>query len=230
MGPGERHRASAIIVAGGASTRMGFDKVWADLCGRPLLAWSLLAFGRCQAVDELILVVAAASVERGEGLAAELGLAARVVAGGPRRRDSVRNGLELADGDWVLVHDAARPLVQADLIERGLAAARETGGAIAALPEPNTLKHVEGGKIVETLDRSHVWIAQTPQVFRRDLLLEAHRRSDEDATDDAALVEALGVPVRVYEGAHANIKVTTPVDLQFAALLAGKGPRPEGWP
>jgi 2-C-methyl-D-erythritol 4-phosphate cytidylyltransferase len=198
---------------------MGFDKLWADLNGRPVLAWSLNAFARCPRVSALVVVVAPAAREQTVGLLERMGVKADVVEGGLRRRDSVRAGLEVASTEWVVVHDAARPALTPDLIEEGLEAAKETGAAIAAVRETNTVKRVVEGRVEATLDRASLWSAQTPQVFRRELLLEGHRRSDLEATDDAALVEMLGVTVKVYEGAYANIKVTTPVDLQLAALL-----------
>lgn len=214
---------TAIVVGGGASTRMGFDKVWADLRGRPLLAWPLLTLANCELVDQIILVIADQTQARARTLMSEMGIQAAVVAGGARRRDSVFAGLQVAQGNWVLIHDAARPLLASDLIVRGIEAAKETGAAIAAVPETNTVKRVRGYQVEETLDRSTVWAAQTPQVFRRDLLVDAYRRADFDATDDAALVEAMGVTVKVYEGSYANIKVTTPIDLQLAAILLSQG-------
>ena len=221
-------QVAGVIVAGGSSTRMGFDKLWADLAGKPLVAWSLLAFSECEAIDQLVLVASSDNLVKAEELVRDLAIEAEVVLGGAARRDSVLAGLELTEGRWVVIHDAARPLVESDLIVRGLEAARETGAAIAGMPETSTIKRVQGGEIIETLDREALWAAQTPQVFRRELLLEAHRRAGGPATDDAVLVEALGVKVRVYEGAYANIKVTTPVDLQLAALLlsARRGFRP----
>jgi 2-C-methyl-D-erythritol 4-phosphate cytidylyltransferase len=147
-----------------------------------------------------------------------------VCPGGPRRRDSVRLGLEaLGECRWVVVHDGARPLVTAALIEAGLAAAAETGAAIAAVPLADTLKDVaEDGLIRRTLDRRNLWAAQTPQVFDYDLLREAHRLAEGDATDDAALVEALGRRVKVFPGSPRNLKVTTAADLALAQALAAK--------
>ena len=127
-----------------------------------------------------------------------------VVAGGETRQDSVRAGLDAAeDAAIVAIHDAARPLVTPELIERGVAIARETGAALCAIPSRDTVKQVDGDPPVvrATPDRAHMWLAQTPQVFDRALLLDAHARATSTATDDAALVEAAGHAVRVYEGA-----------------------------
>ncbi|MDZ4278345.1 MAG: 2-C-methyl-D-erythritol 4-phosphate cytidylyltransferase, partial [Dehalococcoidia bacterium] len=140
-----------------------------------------------------------------------------------RRQDSVRAGLEaLGPCQWVVVHDGARPLVTKELIERGLAEAQATGASCCALPVPDTVKEAdEAGDIARTLDRSRLWLAQTPQTFRYELLLKAHEQAAGAATDDAALVEALGVKVRLYEGSPRNLKVTTPEDLGIVrALLA----------
>ena len=139
-------------------------------------------------------------------------------------------GLEaLGPCAWVVVHDGARPLVTPQLIEEGLAAARETGAAVCGLPAGDTVKRVdEQGQVMRTLDRRRLWLVQTPQVFRYDILREAHERSRRTATDDAALVERLGHRVRVYPGSSRNLKVTTPEDLALAeALLKSARPRIE---
>lgn len=208
----------------------GIDKLWAPVAGadgrrRPLLAYSLAAFEACPAVDRLVLVTANDGLERARALVGDDSFAkvCAVVPGGATRQDSVRTGLEaLRRCHWVVVHDGARPLVTEELIERGLEEARETGASCCALPLPDTLKEGdEAQHVVRTLDRSRLWLAQTPQVFSYDLLLKAHRQAESEATDDAALVEALGVKVRLYRGAPRNLKVTTQDDLALVeALLA----------
>ena len=233
----------AIIVAAGGSTRMGpsthstgsgqagsgqaVDKLFALLGGQPLLLRALQPFQESPLVDRIVLVLSAANLERGRALADACGIGKLTAAceGGPRRQDSVRLGLEaLGPCEWVLVHDGARPLVSAALIERGLAAARETGAAVPAIPLADTLKlAAPDGTVERTLDRSRLWAAQTPQVFRYDLLLRAHREVTAEVTDDAAMLEALGLPVRLYEGSPANIKVTTPDDLRLAEALLEAG-------
>ena len=218
----------AVIVAAGRSRRMaGADKLWSPLPdGRPLLARPVAVFDSCPVIDRIVLVVSRDAVGRAQELVLEEGLAkvCAVVAGGARRQDSVRAGLEaLGTCEWVVVHDAARPLVTADLIERGLEAARATGASSCALPVPDTIKEADDkGTVVHTLDRSRLWLVQTPQTFRYDLLLKAHRHAEGEATDDAALVEALGVHVQLYQGSPRNLKVTTLEDLALVeALLAG---------
>jgi len=216
----------AIIAAAGRSKRMGGgDKLFAVVGGKPLLAHTLSAFDGCRGVDRVVLVLSPENMERGKELVAEAGFSkvAAVCQGGERRQDSVCNGLEpLASCQWVVVHDGARPLVTAALIERGLEAAKKTGAAIAALPIGDTVKEVEPPDIIgHTLARGRLWAAQTPQVFRYDILRQAHQQAQGEATDDAALVEKLGYQVRVFEGSPRNIKVTTAADLAVVeALLA----------
>lgn len=224
-----REETGAVIVAAGRGERMdGADKLWAPLTDaggatRPLLAYSLRAFQSCSAIDRIVLVVAAGAGERARALARSEGLdkVCAVVPGGARRQDSVRAGLEaLAPCDWVAVHDGARPLVTPELIERGIEAARETGASCCAVPAADTVKEADENLLaVRTLDRRRVWLAQTPQTFRYDLLLDAHRRCESDATDDASMVEALGVKVRLYEGSRRNMKVTTQEDLALVQAL-----------
>jgi len=216
---------TAIIVAAGRSERMdGLDKVFAPLAGRPLLAWTLAAFRKCDDVDDMVIVARPRSVMKVEALAREwrFDKVRDVVSGGAARQDSVRAGLDAArHAEIVVVHDAARPLVTPELISEGVALARETGAALCAVPARDTLKEVDGHPpvVTATLDRSRIWLAQTPQAFRRELLIEAHARASAPATDDAALVEALGHAVRVYRGDESNLKVTTPEDLILAEAL-----------
>jgi 2-C-methyl-D-erythritol 4-phosphate cytidylyltransferase len=134
----------------------------------------------------------------------------------------VRIGVEAANGAAIVaIHDAARPLVSPDLITRGVEVAREMGAAFCAVPSRDTVKEVDpdAATVLATHDRSRIWLAQTPQVFDRALLLRAHAASSSPATDDAALVEALGEPVRVYEGDARNIKITTRDDIMIAETL-----------
>jgi 2-C-methyl-D-erythritol 4-phosphate cytidylyltransferase len=215
--------AWAVIVAAGRSARMdGVDKLFTTLAGRPLLAWTVGAFQRSRSVDAIVVVTAEDRVERVTSLVSEWRFTKvrDVVVGGAERQHSVRAGVEaVAGADVVAIHDGARPLVTPDLIERGVTLARETGAAICAVPSSDSVKEVDGEIVRAAHDRSRIWLAQTPQVFERELLLEAHARAEGVATDDAALVEALGREVRVYEGDAANIKVTTHEDLLIAETL-----------
>ena len=220
-------KVGAVIVAAGTSTRMGgIDKVFAPLNGEPLLAKVMTVFQNCHSVDEIVLVLAKKSLEQGRTLVKERGWpkVVAVCSGGPRRQDSVKEGLRrLVDCEWVLIHDGARPCVSTDLIERGLIAAQESGAAIAGVPVKDTIKIVSRrGFVQQTPARQCLWAAQTPQVFRYDLIAEAYRQIDEEVTDDAALVEKLGHKVEVYMGSYHNIKVTTPEDLAVAEVLLQK--------
>lgn len=218
-----RPKVGAIIVGAGASSRMGgVDKIFAPLAGRPLVAHSLQAFQECPEVDRVVLVLGREATERGRALVAELGACkvVAVVAGGARRQDSVRQGLAaVGDCEWVVIHDAARPLVTVTLIRAGILAARDTGAAVCAIPCHDTLKRAEARRVVGTLERRGVWQAQTPQVFRLGLLLWAHDQVTEDVTDDAAMVEMVGADVVVYEGSPLNVKVTVPEDLALAEAI-----------
>jgi len=226
--PAQTESVGAIIAAAGRGQRFGEgDKLFAPLAGRPLIAHTLMAFEVCQAVNTVVLVLAEENLERGCRLVDTTGFdkVAVICPGGPRRQDSVRLGLEaLPECRWVVVHDGARPLVSATLIEAGLAAAAEMGAAIAAVPLADTLKEVTGGGLItRTLDRRNLWAAQTPQVFDYELLREAHGRAQGEVTDDAALVEALGRRVRVFPGSPRNLKVTTAADLALAQTLVAQG-------
>lgn len=215
--------SGAVIVGAGASERMrGVDKVFAPLAGRPLVLHSLLAFEQCPEVERVVLVLAREALEQGQALVAEAGLrkVSAVVAGGDRRQDSVRLGLQaLGDCGYVAVHDAARPLLTPDLVSDGLEAAQRTGAAVCAVPCRDTVKQAEGRRVQRTLDRGSLWLVQTPQVFRLGLLLWAHEQVSDDVTDDAAMVEMVGGDVALYEGSPLNIKVTVPEDLLLAEAL-----------
>ena len=214
---------SVIFPAAGEGRRMnaGKNKVLLELMGKPILVRTLLRFSECPAVDDFIVVVGEEDVELVERELQKVGglKPFRVVAGGSERQYSVRNGLAALhpDADVVLVHDAARPLVSVKTIEAVTAEAWRSGAAIAAVRAKNTIKVVRGDGVVErTPERANLWEVQTPQGFRRDILEAAYRRVEADGflgTDDAGLVERMGLPVRVVEGSYRNIKVTTPEDL-----------------
>lgn len=223
--------AVAVIPAAGAGVRMGAErpKQFLLLSGRSILSVTLEAFERCPVIETVVLVApkeAVSACEREIVMGGGLTKVSRVVPGGARRQDSVRLGVEACPSgcDLVVVHDGVRPLVREDLIERILVAARAHGAAVAALPARETVKQVREGAWVErTLDRRGLWMVQTPQAFFRSDLLAAHRKALEEdweeLPDDASLVERIGVPVRVVEGAEDNIKVTTPNDLALARFL-----------
>jgi len=212
---------------------MGADKLWLDVAGRPLLAWTLSAVAAAHCADAVCVV---APEERWDSLrqvAAGIGMPdLRLVEGGVHRQDSVRAGLLAVPGsELVLVHDAARPLCPPDVFRRVLDTAREHGAATAAVPVVDSIKRVAaGGVVLASLDRDELVAVQTPQGFRAELLLAAHRRAladDVRADDDCALVERLGVEVRWVMGDAANLKVTRPIDLDAVrAAAAAEVPRP----
>jgi len=219
-------KTGVVIVGAGSSQRMGRDKVFISLAGKPLLAWSVDFCQTCKLVDQIAIVLDEAKLDLGRKLAAERGWSKvlEICAGGKRRQDSVRQGLnELEDCDWVVIHDSARPFLTTDLIRDGLEAAQVTGAAVAAVPIKDTVKLGGSDMMVsKTLNRQELWAVQTPQVFRFDIIAEAHEQIKEDVTDDASMVEHLGRKVKLYMGSYNNIKITTPEDLALAELIAGK--------
>jgi 2-C-methyl-D-erythritol 4-phosphate cytidylyltransferase / 2-C-methyl-D-erythritol 2,4-cyclodiphosphate synthase len=218
---------TAIIAAAGEGRRLGapLPKQLLDIGGRSILERSVAAFASHPRVDEVIVVLPAAlAAAPPDWLGDSTRLTAvRIVAGGERRQDSVANAFDNVPpgSDVVLVHDAARPFVTSELISRAIDGAAQYGAAIAALPVRDTVKRVASGDpplITATLPRETIYLAQTPQAFRRDVLKAAVAlgRSGAEATDEAMLVEQAGHPVHVIEGDPANVKITTPEDLQRA--------------
>ncbi len=210
-----------MIAAAGSGQRLGAGgpKAFVEVAGRPLLSWSLDAFGAATTIAEIVV---AAPPGRQDPVA-ELGVVA--VAGGEHRSESVANALALCSGEFVVVHDAARPLVTPGLIDaivEELAADNDAAGVIAATRVTDTIKQVgDAGQVERTLDRSGLWAVQTPQAFRADALREALADPDSlhAASDDAMLVERRGGRVVVHSTSPGNIKVTTPFDLRAAELL-----------
>jgi 2-C-methyl-D-erythritol 4-phosphate cytidylyltransferase len=207
-------QSAIVLVAAGASTRMGFPKLWTELAGRPLLAYALDA-ARAAGPAELVLVVGADRLPDARAAAPD----AVVVAGGARRRDSVAAGLAATSAEWLAIHDAARAFAPPSLYAQGLVAAAETGAAIPGVPLKDTIKRLARGHVIATPRRGEHVAVQTPQVFRRDLLERALALTDEDVTDEAALVEQLGIEVAVFEGDERAFKVTTPLDFALARAL-----------
>ena len=195
-----------IVPAAGAGERLGADgpKAFAVLGGRPMVEWSLDVLR--EACDRVVVAVPADRADPPD-----------FVAGGATRSESVRAALNAApEAEIVVVHDAARPMVTVDLVRRCLDALGDHDGVIAAIPVTDTVKDVEGGEVIGTPDRGRLWAAQTPQVFRADVL---RRAMGAEATDDASLVEAAGGRVRMVEGFPENFKVTTALDMRIAEML-----------
>lgn len=223
-------RAIAILVAAGPGTRLGagVPKAFVPLAGEALYLHSLRALARASAIDAAVVVVPPARLDEARRAVADAvpALRTRVVAGGAERADSVRAGLEAAgDADVIAVHDAARPFVAARVVDEVVAAAAQHGAAISAVPAIDTVKMVDDdGVITATPDRARVWLAQTPQAFRADLLRRAHAQGGGvAATDDAVLVEMLGESVRVVAGDAGNRKITSAEDLRWAEWVLRQG-------
>ncbi|MGH2607832.1 MAG: IspD/TarI family cytidylyltransferase [Tepidiformaceae bacterium] len=214
-------KVDCVIVAAGSSTRFGADKLLADLAGRPVLAWSLAAFESLAELGCLTVVANADRVPEIAGLAREWAgkSCVSVVAGGERRRDSVEAGVLACSSRYVAIHDGARPLVTTDLIGRVVAAAEGKPGAIAAIPMTDTIKEARGGVITGHPDRFLLWAAQTPQVVLRQAWLDAAAMSDNDETDDAAMLARLGLECVIVPGDADNIKITRPLDLEIARAI-----------
>lgn len=233
-----RAEADAIVVAAGSSSRMdGLDKLEVEFGGRPLLAWSLAAVAAAQEVGRIVVVAAAPRRRDLEAASWLPGKVVAVVPGGARRQESVHAGYAaLAAGDdppgtdrVLLVHDGARPLVSPALVSAVARATAEHGAAIPVLAVAETIKRVDGNLVGETVDRSGLATAQTPQGVRSGLLARAYERfpaaGPETWTDEAALLEACKIPVHAIPGEPDNLKVTVPADLaRVEAVLLGGGP------
>ncbi len=224
---------TAIIVAAGSSQRMGFDKLFADLAGRPVVAWSVAAFQASEAVDGIVLVT---RPER-EVLFREMAQRwnwtklRAILPGGAQRHLSVWNGLQTVaaerkeedDAAFVAVHDGARPLITPDMIARCLGLAREAGAACCAAPVSDTLKRADADRrICGGVDRANLWAVQTPQIFALPLLLRAYQTvidAGETVTDETSALEGIGAPVALLNSGDFNLKITYPPDLELARHL-----------
>lgn len=230
---GKTGRATVIVAAGGSGTRMGGGKAkqYLLLGDAPLLVHVLRRFQDSPGVGRVILVVPGGDIpyvrrEIVEGFG--LAKVSSIAPGGSERQDSVGNGLSLTgrDDEVILVHDGARPFVPLSLIDGIIDASYGTGAACPGIPLRDTVKAAEeNGYVRETLDRSRLWAVQTPQGFRREVLLKAFRKAEEDGfygTDEASLVERTGHPVRVIPGAWENIKITTREDLLLGEFILNR--------
>jgi len=228
-------KVAAIIPAAGSGIRMGLSspKQFYELGGDPILIHTLRVFQQIEAIGHIVVVVPTESCSWVEDLVQSNHLTKvyRVIAGGNERQDSVLFGLKVLpdDVELVLVHDGVRPFVPVRVVENCLQEAEKSGAAMAAIQVKDTLKAVSSQKVIEkTINRTDVWQAQTPQVAKKELLLEAYalaaEKKDFIATDEAGLLELLGCPVKVVEGSEKNIKITRPEDLILAeAILMERG-------
>ncbi len=221
---------TSVVPAAGKGLRLGspLPKTLIPLQGQPIIHWTVKALEQTTIVDTIVLVAPPDALDTFERLRREAKWqkVTAIVPGGDDRQQSVWKGLQAmpSETEWVIVHDGARPLVTPELITAVWEAAVEIGtAAIAALPCTETVKRsLDGAIVTETVNREQFWIAQTPQVFAAELLKEAHQKALQDGfvgTDDAVLVERLGIPVRLVMGDPKNLKITHPVDLLLAELV-----------
>jgi len=219
-----------LIPAAGAGRRMGggINKQYLELAGQPILARTLEVFEQHPLIDSILIIVSPAEIAfctEEIVVPGNYRKVAAVIAGGLERQDSVYCGLQACnadDEDLILIHDGARPLVSCEIIDRVIATAQQHGACLTAVPVKDTVKSVHKGCVVDTLDRTTLWLAQTPQAFRYDLIRAAYDRAAAlglRGTDDAQLVELAGFTVRVVQGDYRNLKITTPEDLPVAEQL-----------
>jgi 2-C-methyl-D-erythritol 4-phosphate cytidylyltransferase len=222
---------SAIIVAAGSSRRMGFDKLFAPLRGKPVLAHSVDAFEQTGEIGEIVIVTRAEQMRRLEKLAASEGWkkVKGLVEGGAERHLSVWAGLQAVSGSasFVAIHDGARPLTTPAVIQACLGLARQTGAACVAAPVPDTVKRAsETGIVVGSVERAGLWAMQTPQIFSTPVILQAYAAiisSGETVTDEVSAVQRMGVNIALLRNDEWNFKVTIPRDLELAEqVLASK--------
>ncbi len=222
-------KVSAIIPAAGSGERFGEVKQFKLFSGRPLIFHTLKLFLQSDYIDEIIVAVPSASVDstHRDVLSMSAGKPVKVVAGGTRRQDSVKNGIDVSDSHSTLVciHDAARPFVTEDLIQRSISACEFADGAVVGIPSKDTVKFSENGLIKETLDREKIWLAQTPQCFHKNKLLQALYNAEKEnliGTDESALMEAMGFSIKLVDGESNNFKITTKDDWIRAELVASR--------
>ena len=221
-------KIQAIIPSAGIGSRLKALtlKPLVMLDGKPIFIYCLETFESCSLIDSMIVVANSNGIEDFKVAIKESGLKKikAVVSGGKERFDSVRNGLRQVDVDTdiVLIHDGARPFVSVDLVEKCIKTAEESSAAIAAVAVKSTIKLVDlkSMTVERTLDRTKLWDTQTPQVFKKDIIVKAYDNMlQKNPTDDATLVEQMGAKVKIVEGSYDNIKITTPEDLRLAELL-----------
>ena len=219
------NQVSAIIPAAGAGTRFGEVKQFKLLAGRPLLFHSLKPFLASSIIQEVIVVVPenqTASIQR-DLISMSVGKLVKVVAGGVRRQDSVKNGLaHIESADYVMIHDGARPCVSVELIERAVKSMESADAAIPVVPITDTVKMLQGSEVGCTLDRSDLYFAQTPQVFKFTSIVGSHQLLTSGVTDDSSVVEILGGTVSTFDGDPENIKITNPIDIEIVEMILEK--------
>jgi 2-C-methyl-D-erythritol 4-phosphate cytidylyltransferase len=215
--------ADAIILAAGSSTRMGRDKLLMEVGGIPLVGWTVRAAVGAESVRRIIIVARADRIEAVRHELWHRDMPVTVVVGGPRRQDSVAAGVEAADGEILLIHDGARPLLTSGLFDRVAFAARANGAAVPVVPVPESMRRMTHGRIVSILDRTDLYRSQTPHGIQRRVLMEVYKSHDprgpKTFIDETTLVQSAGVVVSTVPGEPANLKVTLPGDEELAFAL-----------
>lgn len=213
----------AVIVAAGTGTRMGagINKVYLSLCGKSVLEHTVESFANSGAVDEIVIVTGIDDIDRARQITADCFVKCTIVAGGDTRQQSVMNGITATDCEFVAVHDGARALVTDAIITETINAAKIYGAAAPAVPPKDTIKVADkDGFISGTVERESAYLIQTPQVFRREELIKAHRAAQNiAATDDCMLIERMGRKIKITSGSYENIKLTTPEDMFTAERI-----------
>ena len=220
-------KVSAIILAAGSGSRFGEKKQFKELNGKPIWFYSLNTFIQSESVDELILVIPNDSLETLKQSQVFTSLNKtnniKLVSGGESRKDSVFNGLKVVKKaiDIVCIHDAARPFIKASYIKHSVEACSEFDGAIIAIPSVDTVKKVDKQIIKNTIDRESLWMAQTPQTFKKDKLLYAIKNSSHlNITDESMLMEEANFKIKLIEGDQSNFKITNEIDWELAKVMA----------
>tara|TARA_B100000131_G_scaffold46448_1_gene41304 strand:+ start:515 stop:1180 length:666 start_codon:yes stop_codon:yes gene_type:complete len=218
-------KISAIITAAGAGRRFGEKKQFKILCGSPLYFYSLKTFIKIKIIDEVILVVPSeikTLIEK--KVKTQFGENVKVISGGSSRANSVKNGVlsSSKNSDLILIHDAARPFVNRKLISDSINACKNADGSIIALKATDTLKHSKSGYVKKTINRNEIWLAQTPQAFKKKKLLKAYQNEDYNSsvfTDESSIMEQMGYKIALVQGSSMNFKITTIDDWQKAKRL-----------
>lgn len=221
------NKVSAIILAAGSGSRFGEKKQFKELNGKPIWFYSLNTFIQSESVDELILVIPNDSLETLKQSQVFTSLNKtnniKLVSGGESRKDSVFNGLKVVKKaiDIVCIHDAARPFIKASYIKHSVEACSEFDGAIIAIPSVDTVKKVDKQIIKNTIDRESLWMAQTPQTFKKDKLLYAIKNSSHlNITDESMFMEEANFKIKLIEGDQSNFKITNEIDWELAKVMA----------
>ena len=219
-----RHRVGVVITSGGQSQRMGgIDKTFTLINGYPVIVHSIRPFLESTEFHQIVVVLSRENLLLGQSWVAHLNWEEKLLlcVGGERRQDSVRNGIQmLGECEWIVVHDGARPCIDSNFLTEALNTAFKFGTAVPIVPFTDTLKILDdSGFVKETVPREQFWRAQTPQIFCKKVLSEAHKKIAQTVSDDAQMVELLGYKIGTFPGVEQNIKITTPEDIPIAKAI-----------